>query len=215
MWMIIDKLPVQLAVASMVNLKITQDAEAFRMLETCAESYRLNYPDAQIGEVYGVQNARKFFHAINIDPTKRRPSSEALLNRALKNKPFHQINSLVDTGNWCSLDFLLPICLYDSAKINGEVDVRKGEAGESYEALNGEVIDFEGRYVIADETGPFGSPMTDSVRTAVSESTQNAHLVIFAHSDFDEDVLRENLDVLVERVRQTCGGEVADQEILK
>lgn len=215
MWIFNRPLPIQLALVEMEGLNVGQNQDAFAMLQVCADSYRLQNRDVQIGDVYGVQYARQFFRAVGLDPTKRRPSSEALLKRALKHQPFYSVNSLVDTGNWCSLDFLLPICIYDADKIDGDVDIRMGDSDDEYEALNEETIHFEGRYVFADEQGAFGSPMTDSKRTAVSEATQNACCVVFAPIEFDEDLLTEHARVFAERIQSVCGGQVIHTEILR
>ena len=214
MWIFNRPLPIQLALIEMENLQVTDNQEAFKMLEVTGESYRLQNQGLEISEVYGVQNARQFFRAVGLDPTKRRPSSESLLRRALKNKGFYSVNSLVDTGNWCSLDFLLPICVYDADKVEGDVDIRMGGEEDTYEALNGETISFDGRYVFVDEQGAFGSPMTDSKRTAVSESTQHAYLIVFAPIDFEEDVLKENANMFVERIQSTCGGDCVEMSVL-
>ena len=72
---------------------------------------------AALSAVPGVEHSRKLFHAIGQDPTKRRPSSEALLHRALKGKTLNPINTLVDVGNWCSLDVQLPYGLYDASAV--------------------------------------------------------------------------------------------------
>lgn len=215
MWRIQKSLPIQLMITEMDNLTITEDKTAYNMLESCAESYRVQYGDTPIGQVYGVQYARQFFRAIGLDPTKRRPSSESLLRRALKNKPLYAINNFVDVGNWCSLDFLLPICFYDADKIDGDVEIHMGGPEDMYEALNHETISFEGRFVFSDETGPFGSPMTDSVRTSISLETTHTFLVICAPLEIDSQTLKEHGDVFVERVQQMCGGEWIMQELLK
>lgn len=55
---------------------------------------------------------RAMYRHVGLDPTKRRPSSEALLRRIAKGEPLPRINSLVDICNWCSLEFQLPYGLY-------------------------------------------------------------------------------------------------------
>jgi DNA/RNA-binding domain of Phe-tRNA-synthetase-like protein len=205
-WNIETSLPVLLAVITIDNLKVGSSHAAFNELLACARPLESKYRNQPIGTVDGVEHARRLFHAIGIDPTKRRPSSEALLNRALKNKEFHPVNSLVDAGNWCSLDFLLPICVYDSDKIQGRVSIRKGNPGEEYMALNNQIINLADRYVIADEKGAFGSPMTDSQRTAVDENTRAATLVIFAPGAYDKNLLINQAQLFAQRVQAACGG---------
>lgn len=214
MWKIETTLPVKLAIVRIDGVAVHRDEGAFGKLLECAARYRERYTGKSAGEVPGVQHARRLFRSIGIEPTRRRPASEALLNRALKDKPFPAINTLVDVGNWCSLDFLLPICVYDADKIAGEVTVRKGREGESYLALNNREIHLTGRYVLADERGPFGSPITDSQRTAVRSDTRNAILVIFAPREFDSRQLREYANVFSQRVIDFCGGKTARVEIL-
>src|SRR5439155_13775077 len=53
-------------------------------------------------DVPGVAEARALFHALDLDPTKTRPSSEALLRRVLQGKGLPQVNPAVDVCNLCS-----------------------------------------------------------------------------------------------------------------
>ncbi|MDA1185968.1 MAG: hypothetical protein O2930_15165 [Acidobacteria bacterium] len=47
---------------------------------------------------------RTMYRRVGLDPTKRRPSSEALLRRVSKGDALPRINSMVDVCNWCSLE---------------------------------------------------------------------------------------------------------------
>lgn len=209
-----ESLPIRIASILMSAVEVNDDLAAFRLLSQLAEEYRRKYQSLAIGEIPGVQYARKLFHAIGLDPTRHRPSSEALLNRALKGKEFYRINSLVDIGNWCSLEFLLPICVYDRDKIKGDFRVRTGFPAESYQAHNNRFLNLENRYVLADEEGAFGSPLTDSLRTAVTTATQQALLIIFAPEIYAEETLTAQAGIFAERVLDICGGKI-DQIILK
>lgn len=205
-WNIAANTPAQLGVALVADLTVTPDTRGFDRFFECAQIYRQKFSGKTPGEIEAVQVARRLFRAIGIDPTHRRPSSEALLNRALKAKELYSVNSLVDLGNWCSLEFLLPICIYDAAKIFGPVTVRQGTANDAYAALNQQVINLDGRYLLADDRGAFGSPMTDSVRTAVDPSTRSAILGIWAPLDFSTIQLTAHLELFVQRVIEFCGG---------
>lgn len=214
LWSKSPDLQVKLAVALTGGLSITHNDTAYTQLVMQGSQYREQYPDTPPGQVPGVNNARSFFRAIGLDPTKRRPSSEALLQRALKEKGFHQVNTLVDTGNWCSLDFLLPICVYDADKIRGSVEFRMGRENEFYLGHNHNEVHLYGRYCVADESGPFGSPITDSVRTAVDTDTKNAVLLIFAPQDYPEHDLAANLDTFIQRSHDICGGALIEKILI-
>jgi len=69
-------------------------------------------------------------------------------------------------------------------------------------------MNFHGRLVLTDEIGAFGSPMTDSQRTAVSTSTTAALLGIWAPALFQRSTLLENAQTFASRVRKFCGGEI-------
>jgi DNA/RNA-binding domain of Phe-tRNA-synthetase-like protein len=197
---------------------VTGEGAAFRNLEDCAEDYRARYladGDDSPSSVDGIQAARSLYWALGIDPTKTRPSSEALLRRALKSKPLYSVNTLVDVCNWCSLDFLLPIGLYDRAKIQGSVTLRQGQEGESYEGIGKPPVSVEGRYVLADDAGPFGSPTSDSLRTSVTEGTTETLMTIFAPADYPLDRLNSHGEAAAARIREFCGGYTTRIEVIE
>jgi DNA/RNA-binding domain of Phe-tRNA-synthetase-like protein len=213
-WSIQTDLEVQIAVIEVKDVHVANQKAAFERLKECAASYSSEHQGKSVGNIEGVQAARRLFRAIGIDPTRRRPSSEALLHRALKGKPFYSVNSLVDVGNWCSLDFLLPICVYDHDKIVGGITIRRGKDEESYIGLNNRTVNLHHRYVISDANGAFGSPITDSLRTAVDEQTKRAVLVIFAPVNYDSQLLRSRADIFAERAIGICGVHSVGVQIL-
>jgi len=123
---------------------------------------------------------RTMYKRVGLDPTKTRPSSEALLRRVRKGDELPQINSLVDIINWCSLETQLPYGLYDLGRIQGAVTLRLGLAGEEYEGIRKAAVHVAGRLTLADDAGPFGNPTSDSARTMVTPETTRALVVIFA-----------------------------------
>ena len=130
-------------------------------------------------DIGGLDPARRLYRAFGIDPTRTRPSSEALLRRALQGKPLPRILNAVDLCNLCALRFLLPIGLYDAALVRGDVTLRRGVPDEMYQGVRKDEVHLEGRPVLADEQGPFGNPTADSLRTAVTTETRALWMVIF------------------------------------
>ena len=145
---------------------------------------------------------RAMYRRVGIDPTKTRPSSEALLRRVRKGESLPRINSMVDVCNWCSLEFQLPYGLYDSAHIEGDVELRLGREGESYSGIRKDEVHVAERIAIADRLGPFGNPTSDSARTMVTTSTTSALLVVFAPHELDTARLTAVLDVTSARMRE-------------
>src|SRR4029453_489324 len=94
---------------------------------------------------------RTMYKSVGVDPTKTRPSSEALLRRVRKGAELPRINSLVDIVNWCSLESQLPFGLYDLAQVRGAVTLRRGRDGDEYAGIRKDVVHLAGRLVLADD----------------------------------------------------------------
>ena len=152
-----------------------------------------------------VTSVRTMYKRVGLDPTKTRPSSEALLRRVRKGDTLPRINSMVDVCNWCSLEFQLPYGLYDAAKIDGNVELRIGRAGEAYGGIRKDDVHVEGRMVLADAVSPFGNPTSDSARTMVTTATTRALLVVFAPREVDERRLSQVLDATSARMSEFTG----------
>ena len=129
------------------------------------------------------QAVRAMYRRIGIDPTKTRPSSEALLRRVRKGDHLPRINTLVDLCNWCSFEFQLPYGLYDRAHIEPPLELRLGRDGEEYSGIRKDVVHVAGRMTLADARGPFGNPTSDSARTMVTGETCDVLCVIFAPAE--------------------------------
>jgi DNA/RNA-binding domain of Phe-tRNA-synthetase-like protein len=156
---------------------------------------------------------RGMFKTFGVDPTRTRPSSEALLRRVRKGDPLPRINTAVDICNWCSLEFQLPYGLYDLHRIDGAIAVRAGRAGESYPGIRKDTVHVEGRLVVADAAGAFGNPTSDSARTMVTSSARSILTVIFAPASTSTADLHRVLDLTSARMREFAGGVERDRGV--
>jgi DNA/RNA-binding domain of Phe-tRNA-synthetase-like protein len=171
----------------------------------CAE-LRAKYGEGKSAEVPGAADARTLYKALGLDPTKTRPSNEALLRRALKGEPLYRINTLVDALNLSSLRFQLPFGLYDLGCVRPPIVLRKGAAGESYEGIRKGAVHVDGRPVLVDALGPFGNPTSDSARTMITTATAKALVVVYAPAAYSPTRLGSVLDGTSELLRRHCGG---------
>ena len=158
---------------------------------------------------------RTMYKRVGIDPTKTRPSSEALLRRVRKGDTLPRINSMVDVCNWCSFEFQLPYGLYDAANIDGDVMLRIGRDGESYPGIRKDDVHVGGRIALVDAKGPFGNPTSDSARTMVTTATTRGLLVVFAPRDVAVAQLTRVLDVTSERMQRYTGCRETARQILE
>jgi DNA/RNA-binding domain of Phe-tRNA-synthetase-like protein len=179
----------------------------------CAE-LREKYGEGKSAEVPGASDARTFYKAVGLDPTKYRPSNEALLRRALKGEALYRINTLVDALNLSSLRFQLPFGLYDVAHVEPPVVLRKGLAGESYEGIRKGPVHVEGRPVLVDAKGPFGNPTSDSARTMITLDAKVALVVAYAPAGYSLARLAQVLDGTAATLTRHCGGREVDRQFL-
>jgi DNA/RNA-binding domain of Phe-tRNA-synthetase-like protein len=186
------------------------DAEVDRV---CA-SFRERYGEGRSSEVPGASDARTLYKALGIDPTKTRPSNEALLRRALKGETLYRINTLVDALNLVSLGQQLPFGLYDLAHVRPPIVLRKGASGEAYEGIRKGLVSVEGRPVLVDTTGPFGNPTSDSQRTCITVSTRHALVVAYAPAAYATGRLNAVLDATAETLTRFCGGQVVERRLV-
>jgi DNA/RNA-binding domain of Phe-tRNA-synthetase-like protein len=193
---------IKLGIIQVNQVQVVKRIDALdKEIETlCLELRRSYHSTADAMERLKV--TRSLYRGIGIDPTKNRPSSEALLRRVLKGNPLYQVNSIVDICNFCSLKFLLSLGLYNVDKIRGSIKLRLGKEGEGYEGIRKEYINVAGRFTLVDDLGPFGNPSADSARTMITEKTDNVLFVIFAPADYQAELLAEHLDFIETKVKQ-------------
>ena len=151
-----------------------------------------------------IASVRTMYKQLGIDPTKTRPSSEALLRRVRRGDPLPRVNSFVDVINWCSVETQLPYGVYDASKIDGDVTLRRGRAGEQYGGIRKDTVHVEGRLALVDAVGPFGNPTSDSARTMVTTATTRGLVVIYAPAGIAR-AIAERAEVLTrERIARFC-----------
>jgi DNA/RNA-binding domain of Phe-tRNA-synthetase-like protein len=157
---------------------------------------------------------RAMYRRVGLDPTKTRPSNEALLRRVRKGQPLPRVNALVDVINWCSVELQLPYGLYDATRVSGPVTLRLGCEGEEYAGIRKDTVHVSGRMALVDQDGPFGNPTSDSARTMVTTATTEALVVVFAPAEIGGARLTPVLDLTAARLGEIAGGRETARLIL-
>jgi DNA/RNA-binding domain of Phe-tRNA-synthetase-like protein len=175
-----SEIDVDVVALELYELEVMQPREDFELeVKRATQAVRS-------GDVGPVNRARELYRRFGVDPTRVRPSSEALLRRLKKGEPLPRINSLVDIANAMSVQLQVPVGLYDLGKAKGdELVIRLGREGESYEGIGKERVNVAGRIVVADADGPIGNPSADSARTMITTDTEQAMWIYFlpVHDD--------------------------------
>ncbi len=140
---------------------------------------------------------RRLFRSAGTDPTRYRPSSEALLRRLLKGDPLPAIHPLVDLNNLLSVRLLVPCCVVDAERVTPPFTLRAGSEGESMLSMRGE-FSLTGRPLLEDVDGPFGTPITDAERVKLTAATAEVWLVAYLPENVTAEFAREILIELLE-----------------
>ncbi|HVC78373.1 MAG TPA: phenylalanine--tRNA ligase beta subunit-related protein [Candidatus Micrarchaeaceae archaeon] len=169
-----SELEIEVVTLELHELEVTEPREDFELEVKRAMQL------VRTGEVGDPAPARALYRRFGIDPTRVRPSSEALLRRLKKGEPLPRINSLVDVANALSVQLQVPVGLYDLDKVRGdELVVRLGAEGESYTGIGKERVNVASRICVADAAGPIGNPTSDSARTMITTDTERAAWIYF------------------------------------
>jgi DNA/RNA-binding domain of Phe-tRNA-synthetase-like protein len=150
-----------------------------------------------------VRALRDFYWKMGIDPTKTRPSSEALARRFLTNKSIPKINSVVDAGNIASIETLIPIGIYDAGRISGDVELRLAKSREEFTDISSIKHLLQGKeLILSDNVGVMHVfPYRDSLRTSVNESTKRVLIVGCGVPGIEEGLTKLAVDRTIELMK--------------
>ncbi len=208
-----DKIKLAVFQASGITVTGTSDALEKELIEVTDKISRRYTKPAEATDIFAP--ARTLYRSIGLDPTKSRPSSEALIRRVIKKTGLYRINRVVDTCNLCSIDFALSIGLYDTEQVQWPVALRSGKTAEGYKGLGKDHVNVDGRWTLADQVGPFGNPSADSFRTRIQDSTRECTFVIYAPVSYPESELCTHLNLAALRMIQFAGGEIVYTELIQ
>ena len=184
-----------------VRFALVDESLAALMDEIC-ERKRREFTLESLADAEPTRAVRGMFRDWGVDPSKYRPSSEALLRRVVQGKGLYRVSNLVDIGNIGSIETGWPYGCYDRSRVASPIVFRHGAPGEAYEGIGKRIWHLEGRPVLADAAGPFGSPISDSTRSMIAESARDVLVVIYAPSSASEASLESAIARLAERLAQ-------------
>ncbi len=155
-----------------------QDQGLAALRAAVTERVRSDYRLEGLASHPTVAGLRALFRAAGCDPTRYRPSSEALLRRLLKGGELPAIHPLVDLNNCLSASLAVPCCVSREETLHPPVTLRAGAPGEAYESLRGP-FNLERKPLLTDAEGPWDTPITGNRKVKVEADTRRAWLVAY------------------------------------
>lgn len=153
------------------------------------EDYCSKFTTDSIKEMPSIQATRAVYKKCGKDPSRYRPSGEALVRRMLKGHELYQIDTAVDLINLASIAYGYSIGGFDADKISGDTLVLGiGKAGEPYEGIGRGMLNIEGLPVYRDAEGGIGTPTSDHERTKLSTSATHLLALVNGYDGNKEQV---------------------------
>ena len=186
---------VRIGLVALDDLAVTSEHPALRAeLGRAVEGLRAMWGHVtSLAEIPGVQAGREVHRSAGLDPERSVPRSEALLAHALAERPVVGRDALEEAMCLSALRVRLPMAVHDRDRgLGAPILVRSGVPGEALEGSDGRRVVVEGRPVLCDPDGPFGSLLGDARRSAAGSETSRALVVIYVPQSLDRAGRRGN-----------------------
>ena len=196
------------------RVKNSQYSEAlWQEIAELGEEFKTKYTPDDIKQISGIDATRHIYRVCGKDPSRYRPSSEALIRRILKGKELYKVDTMVDLINLASMKYGYSIGGFDADKFEGDtLTLGVGKAGEPYEGIGRGMINIEGLPVYRDAIGGVGTPTSDHERTKMNLGTTNVLIIINGY-DGDHENVRANalfIQELLKKYAESDGGEIME-----
>lgn len=144
---------------------------------------------------------REAYKRCGKDPSRYRPSAEALRRRLMRGLALYQIDTLVDLINLVSLRTGYSIGGFDADKIEGnDLELGIGRAEEPFEGIGRGVLNIEGLPVYRDRIGGIGTPTSDNERTKMGLETR--HILAIVNGYSGQEGLKEAAEMIQELLKK-------------
>lgn len=198
------------------NISNTQySADLWSEIDTLGAEYRATLTTESLKGMTSIQATRRIYKLCGKDPSRYRPSGEALVRRVLQGKGLYQVDTLVDLINLASMKYGYSIGAFDADKFSGDtLTLGIGKEGEPYEGIGRGMINIAGLPVYRDNVGGVGTPTSDHERTKVSLSTTRL-LVLVNGYDGSEQGVTDTAEYIIKLLNKYCAATNCAYKIYK
>lgn len=198
------------------NISNTQySADLWSEIDTLGAEYRATLTTESMKDMTSIQATRRIYKLCGKDPSRYRPSGEALVRRVLQGKGLYQVDTLVDLINLASMKYGYSIGAFDADKFSGDtLTLGIGKEGEPYEGIGRGMINIAGLPVYRDAIGGVGTPTSDHERTKVSLSTTRL-LVLVNGYDGSEQGVTDTAEYIIKLLNKYCAATNCAYKIYK
>ncbi len=201
-----------LGVGIIRNVHVERENEKIKELKRISyEEVRSKYSIEKLKDNPIIRAYRDFYWKLNIDPTKVRPSGEALLRRVLHGNELPTISTAVDAYNLASMKTMIPISGFDLEKLKPPFNVRFANKGEEFLGIGMEKPSTltEKMLVLADRERVLCIyPYRDADYTKITERTRNILIVGYGVPGIEGRQLLKAVETALSYIQKVSGGEI-------
>ena len=180
--------------------------ELWKLIDEQCEKFRQTLTTDTVKDISAIAATRRVYKACGKDPSRYRPSSEALIRRVLQGKKLYQIDTLVDLINLASITYGYSIGGFDAGKFSGDtLSLGVGREGEPYEGIGRGMLNIAGLPVYRDAIGGVGTPTSDNERTKMGLATRRLVALVNGY-DGNEETVRATAQLIIRLVERFCNG---------
>lgn len=184
-------------------------------IEALAARYKAGLTTEKLKDMPAIAATRRVYRACGKDPSRYRPSAEALIRRVLQGKPLYQIDTIVDLTNLASMTYGYSIGAFDASKFAGDtLTLGIGRDGEPYEGIGRGMINIAGMPVYRDALGGVGTPTSDNERTKVGIETTRLTVLVNGY-DGSEEGVTATAELIIRLLKEYCAATDATLYIYK
>jgi DNA/RNA-binding domain of Phe-tRNA-synthetase-like protein len=165
-----------------------------------------------------VRAFRDFYWKLDIDPTKTRPSGEALLRRVLRGEELPNISTAVDAYNLASMKTIIPISGFDLEKIVPPFQVRFARENETFTGIGMKtpILLKRNILVLADEKQALCIyPYRDCDSTKIALKTRNVALVGYGVPGTTSGQIKEAVEMALTFISEVAGGKIEPTNVFR
>ena len=167
-------------------------------IDSRVAAYREAYTVDSVKDIDAIRATRDAYRALGKDPSRYRPSAEALCRRVLRGMQLYRVSTVVDLVNLVSMETGYSIGGFDADKIVGDrLVLGVGRDGESYEGIGRGPLNIASLPVYRDGAGGIGTPTSDNERTKIDLATSHLLLIVNSYGATSPDDAAEELEALL------------------
>ncbi|MEM0216776.1 MAG: phenylalanine--tRNA ligase beta subunit-related protein [Candidatus Bathyarchaeia archaeon] len=210
---VVRKFPgLAVAIGNITNVSVEKENNKIRELkESVCKEVLSKYSLDTLKDNPIVRAYRDLYWRIGIDPTKTRPSGEALLRRVLRGNPVPTLLTAVDAYNLASIKTIIPISGFDMARLHPPLNIRFARKDEEFIGIGAtKPIKLDERMLVLTDSERVLCiyPHRDSEHTKITEDTKEILIVAYGAQGIGRQQLEDAVQLALKYINTVCGGEI-------